>query len=139
MPKQLKKASKSQDKAAKWLIRVPKSDSTPLDVATETTAEVVWATGNLFHFVSLEDISESLQTIVAAMYTSAGVEYPDPDDPDVDVYLELPEAPTEEQVKNAYRVLSWADDVQEFEWLAQNLRRAIDVANEWYVLRYPDK
>jgi hypothetical protein len=124
--------AKSKAKAVKWLTKKPKPSDSPLEEATLATREVVWGINQINSIVSLDEILESVQTILAAMYTSAGVEYPDSI-----AYLE---APTEEEVEWAYGNLSYVDnDEGAFEYLTRNLRCAIDVVEEWYSGYHPDK
>ena len=129
----MRKKSESKDKAARWLTSVPEN-SKPLEVATVATREIAEVVGILSNQGRLEDFQESLQTILAAMYTSAGVKYPDG--------IDLVEAPTEEDVASAYEMLEYLVDmeylVECLECLLHHTRRAMDVINVWHRLCYPE-
>jgi hypothetical protein len=131
MPNKLARLSKSRDKAVQWLNGAPKS-STPLEVAVDATKSAAWLVENLFSDISLGDYFESLLILLAAMHTSAGVEYPDS--------IAHLEAPTEEDVEHAYRILSSAnDDCGAFDDMWQSMQRAMDVVEQGHLLYHPDK
>ena len=134
MKKKLKKISVSRVEAVKWLTKKPKSKSgsTPLQIATDATQEVVGGVNQIDSYGSLEDLSEALKTLLAAMYMSAGIEHPDS--------MPYLGAPTEEEVKEAYDLLSSVDGNEgAFEYLTRNLRLAIDAVEKWYSLYHPDQ
>ena len=122
--------SESKERAAQWLTSVPKN-STPLEVATDAAKEVADIVDTLSNYGQLDDLLESLQTVLSAMYTLAGAKYPD----DID----LVEAPTEEDMKRAFDNLSYVVDTENlFECLSHNMGRAMDVINRWYDECYPE-
>ena len=129
----MKRKSASKDKATRWLTSVPEN-SKPLEIATVATREIAEVVGILDNQGRLESFHESLQTLLAAMYTSAGVKYPDK--------IDLVEAPTEEDVARAYETLECLVELdclfECLECLSLHTRHVVDIINEWHALRYPN-
>jgi len=128
-----RRLAKSKAEAVQWLTSVPKSSGTPLEELTNDAMKEVWHGVNQINsVVSLDELLESLQVMQAAMYTSAGLEYPDD--------IAHVAVPTEEEVERAYGTISYVDsDEGGFEYLWKAIRQAIDVVDKWYSLHQPDK
>ena len=133
MRSKLRKIPKSKDKATQWLTSVPEN-SKPLEVATVATREIAEAVGILSNRGFLEDLQESLQTVLSAMYTSTGTKYPDK--------IDLVESPSEEDVARAYETLEYLVEmeclIEYLECLSHHTRRVIDVTTQWHDLRFPE-
>ena len=128
MPSKLAKVLQSKDETAQWLTGVPKGN-TPLEEATDAARIVAYVVNTLS--VQPDELLECLLTILSAMHTSAGIKYPND--------IGHVEAPTEDEVTEAYETLSCMVDTESaLESLSHNMNRAIDVINEWYALRYPE-
>ena len=97
-----KSSSAGKDKAVRWLTSVPE-DSTPLGVATDAAREIEYVVFTMSHHGHVDNLFESLQTILSAMHTSAGAKYPK--------VISRMEAPTEEDVAKAYDNLSYVGTV----------------------------
>jgi len=118
MTETLTKSSQLEKEAAKWLTSMPKL--TPLEKAGEAVMDVAYVVD---FPVDLNELFQDLQTILSAMHTSAGGEFPD--------RLDRVEAPTEEDVENAYINLYVVDRDELLECLAHGLRNAMVVIREW--------
>lgn len=121
--------SGAKDEVAQWLTRVPEN-STPLQEAVDAAREVAYAVSILVISMDLDDLRESLRTVVSAMHVSAGLKCPD----DID----LGETPAETDVERAFEALSCVETEGLLECLSQSFQEAMDVINEWRNRCEPD-
>lgn len=120
MSRKLTKASK--DDIVWWLTRASKSGSSPLETVTDAMTESVLGIQSIDDFGSLDEIEESLLIMRSAICASAGT--PDPDDR---------EAPTDEEIEEAYKTLSDVYSAGTFACIAHFFRCTMGVVDEWHM------